>query len=84
MARPTAPKLTKLSTDLDKLRARLLKEAGGLTTVRGNPIGSDMQVCKDLGPVEDKIREAATLLREAEALLESPLRILTNRKKARS
>ena len=83
MARPTAPKFLKLQTDLDKLAARLVKEASAITSVRGNPMGSDMRVCKDLGPVEDAIREAAGAVREAQRQLEKPLAILVNRQKSK-
>jgi len=82
--RPTAAKLTKLSSDLDKLTSRLYKEASALTGYRSNPLGTDMQIAAGLGPVEEKVRAAARLLREAESELEAPLRIVTNRKKARS
>lgn len=83
MARPTAQKLIKLGTDLEKIRQRLSKEANSIDTVRSNPMGSDVQVCRDLAPVEISIRQAIDSLRSAEFALENPTRVLTNRKKAR-
>lgn len=82
--RPTAAKLTKLSTDLEKTISKLFAMATGITSYRANPMGTDMQIVQGLGPVEDKIRAAAALLREAEAELEAPLRIVTARKKPRA
>lgn len=82
--RPTAAKLTKLKTDLDKITSRLFKEATNITSYRSNPMGTDMMIVQGLGPVEEKIRAAAALLREAEAELEAPLRTVVNRKKPRA
>lgn len=82
--RPTAAKLTKLGTDLDKITSRLFKEATAITSYRSNPLGTDMQIVAGLAPVEEKVRAAAQLLREAEAELQTPLRTVVNRKKPKA
>ncbi len=79
--RPTEPKIRKIRGDLDKMRAKLHSLKALTLEMSVNPKGADVEICKQLRRAVDCMSAAAAGVSEAAASLESPERVLANRKR---
>lgn len=79
--RPTEPKIRKIRSDLDKMRAKLHSLKALTLEMSVNPKGADVEICKQLRTAVDHMAAASEGVLSAQAELESPERLLANRRR---